>query len=202
MRFTYFAAATQLCAGNYSGGVDTCQGDSGGPVLASLSDGSGGGYPGVQIGITSYGDGCAQPGRVSVYTRVSAFAPWLAQQLGAPLPSFADAAPSPPPGVGPELLPAPGAVVCGEAWSNSSSPLVAAYPALLDCGSLTVIAVTYAYYGNPTGDCFTAQPGGCNSAGALAVALRACIGRNSCRLVRVVGGCGARARTRCAPALP
>jgi secreted trypsin-like serine protease len=61
-----FDSATMVCAGFQSGGVDTCFGDSGGPLEAPLS---GGGYR--LVGITSWGDGCAEPGAPGVYTRVA-----------------------------------------------------------------------------------------------------------------------------------
>lgn len=186
-RWPYFNPALQVCAGNYSGGVDSCQGDSGGPLVASLVGAASGSLlPGPQIAITSYGDGCAQPGRVSVYTRVSAYASWLA----ASLPTSTPLSPaSVPPGSSPELLPGPGATVCAQAWSNSSSPSVAPYPALLDCGTFTIVAVPWAFYGNPSGDCAGAQPGVCNSAAALAAAQKACVGKNSCRLARAARSC-------------
>ncbi|GGK06211.1 trypsin [Pilimelia anulata] len=60
--------AVEICAGDYDkGGVDTCQGDSGGPLVAR--DGAGW----VQVGITSWGVGCARPGEPGHYTKVSAF---------------------------------------------------------------------------------------------------------------------------------
>jgi trypsin len=43
------------CAGLEEGGKDACQGDSGGPLL-ELRDGES-----VQVGITSWGNGCAEP---------------------------------------------------------------------------------------------------------------------------------------------
>ena len=57
-----------LCAGTEAGGRDACQGDSGGPLLSSTN---------VQVGIVSFGDGCARPGVPAVYTRVSAFDGWI-----------------------------------------------------------------------------------------------------------------------------
>jgi secreted trypsin-like serine protease len=61
-----FDPATMLCAGFLSGGVDTCSGDSGGPLEAPLQ---GGGYR--LVGLTGWGDGCAEPDAPGVYTRVA-----------------------------------------------------------------------------------------------------------------------------------
>jgi secreted trypsin-like serine protease len=61
-----FDSATMVCAGEPAGGVDTCAGDSGGPLQASVG---GGAY--VLVGITGWGDGCAQAGAPGVYTRVA-----------------------------------------------------------------------------------------------------------------------------------
>jgi secreted trypsin-like serine protease len=57
---------TMLCAGFPQGGTDTCQGDSGGPLLIRLKTGRQ-----RLIGATSYGDGCARPGKYGIYARVA-----------------------------------------------------------------------------------------------------------------------------------
>jgi len=60
----------EICAGNWTnGGVDTCQGDSGGPMFKRDALGVW-----TQVGITSWGIGCAQPMRPGVYTEVRFFA--------------------------------------------------------------------------------------------------------------------------------
>lgn len=62
---------TQLCAGYRRGGVDTCQGDSGGPIYVLE------GTRQVQIGITSFGAGCARPDLYGVYTNVESYKTWM-----------------------------------------------------------------------------------------------------------------------------
>lgn len=60
-----------LCAGIDEGGIDSCQGDSGGPLFQA----DGVGFQ--QVGIVSWGAGCAQPGQYGVYTRVASYAQWI-----------------------------------------------------------------------------------------------------------------------------
>ncbi|KAK4878344.1 hypothetical protein RN001_010850 [Aquatica leii] len=53
--------ARMICFGFTSGGRDSCQGDSGGPLN----------YNEQQVGIVSWGYGCARPAYPGVYTKVS-----------------------------------------------------------------------------------------------------------------------------------
>jgi secreted trypsin-like serine protease len=55
-----------ICAGRR--GVDTCQGDSGGPMVGKDAHGRW-----VQVGIVSWGLGCARTGYPGVYTQISTF---------------------------------------------------------------------------------------------------------------------------------
>ena len=65
-----------LCAGDVQhGGVDSCQGDSGGPMVKRI----GSGY--VQVGIVSWGVGCARKEYPGIYTQVSHFAADIRQAV-------------------------------------------------------------------------------------------------------------------------
>ena len=71
----YFNSTTQFCAGDVTGQKDTCHGDSGGPgmVLQPLN----GKWRWFQVGIVSWGIGCAQKGEVGYYTKVSSYLDWI-----------------------------------------------------------------------------------------------------------------------------
>jgi secreted trypsin-like serine protease len=73
--YSDFEAATMLCAGFPQGGVDTCQGDSGGPMYGTNAAGER-----RVVGATSFGEGCARPGKPGVYARVgdSELRAWIA----------------------------------------------------------------------------------------------------------------------------
>jgi secreted trypsin-like serine protease len=55
-----------ICAGGR--GSDTCQGDSGGPMVHETAD-----HRFVQVGIVSFGLGCARRNYPGVYTQISKF---------------------------------------------------------------------------------------------------------------------------------
>jgi hypothetical protein len=69
-----FHPDVMVCAGFPDGGIDSCQGDSGGPLWRDD----------LQVGIVSWGIGCALPRRPGVYTRLAAYAPWIAGHVGRP----------------------------------------------------------------------------------------------------------------------
>jgi len=64
-----FCAARTINGVNY----DSCQGDSGGPIIHKAS--------GVQVGIVSWGFGCAQAGYPGVYAKVSEQIDWINERV-------------------------------------------------------------------------------------------------------------------------
>jgi secreted trypsin-like serine protease len=66
--------ASQICAG--AGRDETCVGDSGSPLVAAEPGGAD-----RVVGVVSFGTGCADDLPVTVYTRVSAYAGWIAETM-------------------------------------------------------------------------------------------------------------------------
>ncbi|MBV7334337.1 serine protease [Chloroflexi bacterium TSY] len=61
-----------LCAGYQKGVKGACYGDSGGPLMVYDEDDA----QWLQVGIVSWGEGCAEANKYDVYTRVAQCSPW------------------------------------------------------------------------------------------------------------------------------
>lgn len=67
---------TMLPAGYAAGGKDSCQGDSGGPLVVFDHQNE----P-VQIGVVSWGEGCAKENKYGVYSKVSGAYQWIQETI-------------------------------------------------------------------------------------------------------------------------
>lgn len=83
-----FNSSMMICGGLPDGSADTCQGDSGGPFVVDVA-----GVP-ILAGLTSNGVDCASAQFPGLYTRVTAFIPWIQQAA-----DVATSAPGQPTGV-------------------------------------------------------------------------------------------------------
>ncbi|WP_327318068.1 S1 family peptidase [Streptomyces sp. NBC_01235] len=71
--YSGLVAGDEICAGYTAGGTDTCQGDSGGPMFRRDANNEW-----IQVGIVSWGIGCARANAPGVYSEVSTFASAIA----------------------------------------------------------------------------------------------------------------------------
>jgi|GEM_PF-1930792 len=73
-----------FCAGYQEGGRDACARDSGGPLVVLNQDQT----EWTQVGIVSWGTGCARAGKFGVYTRLILFQDWIDETIarGGPAP--------------------------------------------------------------------------------------------------------------------
>ena len=68
---------TMLAAGYAGGGKDSCQGDSGGPMVVFDHRND----P-VQVGVVSWGEGCATPNKYGIYSKISGAQAWIQEVTG------------------------------------------------------------------------------------------------------------------------
>jgi len=72
----YVMTDNMLCAGYQAGGKDACAGDSGGPLVIR-EDEEDKTSEWIQVGVISWGKGCAQADAYGVYTHVAHFQGWV-----------------------------------------------------------------------------------------------------------------------------
>ena len=81
----YTVADGTLCAGYAAGGQDACSGDSGGPLMIPGPVSTTGEYTSyIQVGIVSWGEGCAEADSYGVYTSVLDYMDWVETHVGSP----------------------------------------------------------------------------------------------------------------------
>lgn len=76
----YTLTENMLCAGYAAGGKDACSGDSGGPLVVREVEGDKT-SDWIQVGVVSWGKGCAQANAYGVYTHIALFQSWIDVQI-------------------------------------------------------------------------------------------------------------------------
>ncbi|XP_062393878.1 mucin-2-like isoform X2 [Sardina pilchardus] len=101
-----------MCAGDPAGGRDSCEGDSGGPLVSKQDS------VWVQSGIVAL-EGCKEPNRPGVYTRVSRYESWINSEISTNQPGFVQFIGSPLPVI---PLTTPGGPETGGPTSTTTPP--------------------------------------------------------------------------------
>ena len=164
---------SMLCAGYLNGGKDSCRGDSGGPLFVRAGGVDG---PFVQLGIVSWGFGCAERKMPGVYTRVSSHVHWLQATMDLKPPSPPrppSRPPSPPSPPHPPLPPTPPSVPPSQPPSPPMPPMPPRVPVEWGCrcsedGISGEAATGIAGCADHDGDgivwCYLSQPDLCEAA--------------------------------------
>jgi len=103
-------SANMICAATSTGGKDSCQGDSGGPLFQKI------GGQNVQIGVVSWGIGCARANAPGVYARVGNYLSWIKTNTQGAVDADAGATTTTPP-----TPPTPPTTASGSSSGSSSS---------------------------------------------------------------------------------
>lgn len=151
-----FVPAQVICAGTPSGGVDACQGDSGGPLIVTEA-----GVP-VLAGLTSVGNECALARYPGLYTRITAFLPWIEQYV-----PIAASAPLPPSAPSASALPGERAVITWTPSPADGGSPITGYTAVATPGSAscTTTETTCVISGLTAGVAYSFSVSAANAAG-------------------------------------
>eukprot|EP00951_Prasinocladus_malaysianus_P004005 scaffold28405_cov40-Prasinocladus_malaysianus.AAC.1 len=150
---------SMMCAA--SPGQDSCQGDSGGPLIVKRDEAV---YD-VQVGVVSWGYGCADPRYPGVYARISDVRSWLdyeVAQLGHSLPSPCPSPGSPTPAPTTRApTPAPTTPPATPTMAPTPAPTTAAptpAPVAISCPAGDMVQIAWLDVGQEA-TCATANPG-------------------------------------------